>query len=289
MGTWVETALNGPWRRDLQPRVPLGVEELVREGIACAQAGASIIHVHAFNQDGADDVVGDVYARIMEGIRGEADCLVYPSIPMFAAPGVERFGHLRFLVDRGLLELTVVDPGSVNVFFDGESSLPYPSAVYSNAPDEIREGLRYCAENQVHPGFAIYEPGFTRAGATLVRARPDVPQPIYRFMFSDRLAFGFRPRAAGIGAHLETLQSEAAGSPWMVAGLDLDVMPLISEAVRLGGGVRTGLEDAPFGGERTNLELTTALVNAVEAAGSTPATAPEVRAELAGTRVTVQR
>ncbi|WP_326837569.1 3-keto-5-aminohexanoate cleavage protein [Amycolatopsis rhabdoformis] len=284
MKTWVETALNGPWRREHQPRLPVGVEQLVAEGIACADAGAAIVHLHAFDENGKDDVVGDVYARIIEGIRAERDCLVYPSIPTFAAPGVERFGHLRFLVERGLLELTVVDPGSVNLFPENDSPLPYPSLVYANSPAEIAEGLAYCADNGVHPGFAVYEPGFTRAGAALVRARPGVPQPIYRFMFSDDLAFGFRPGPAGIDAHLAALQTEAPGAPWLVAGLGLDVLPLVEHIVHRGGGVRTGLEDARFGCAKSNVELTRELVEAVVRAGSSPAGAAEVRAELKGAK-----
>lgn len=283
MTTWVETALNGPWRPDLQPRVPMGVDQLVREGVACAREGASIIHVHAFDEDGRDDVVGEIYARIIEGIRSECDCLVYPSIPGFPAPGVERYGHLRYLVDRDLLELTVVDTGSVNLSPEIASDLPYPSGVYVNSPTDIAEGLEYCASNQVHPGFALFEPGFTRAGAGMVVARPDVPQPIYRFMFSDHLAFGFRPGPAGIDAHLAVLEAEAPGSPWMVAGLDLDVQPLVEHTVTRGGGVRTGLEDAPFGGSISNVELTAALVETVAAAGSSPASAADVRSRL-GTR-----
>lgn len=278
--TWVEAAINGPWLRDIQPGVPMGVDQLVQDGLACARAGASIIHLHAFDEDGRDDVVGDVYARIIEGIRTKVDCLVYPSVSTSATPGVERFGHLRFLVERGLLELTVVDPGSVNIMPGITSELPYPSLVYANTPEEIAEGLEYCALNQVHPGFAIYEPGFTRTGAAMVAARPEVPQPVYRFMFSDNLTFGFRPGPAGVDANLAVLEAEAPGAPWMVAGLDFDVQPLVAHTVALGGGVRTGLEDAPLGCTQSNVELTVALVDAVTEAGSVPATAAEVRERL---------
>lgn len=280
MNTWVEAALNGPWKPAIQPRVPIGVDQLVAEGIACAQAGASIIHVHAFDDDGNDDVEGSVYAHIIEGIRGAVDCLVYPSIPATPSPDVDRFGHLTYLVDRGLLELTVVDPGSVNLFAGSERPREYPSFVYSNSPAEIAEGLEYCSKYGVHPGFAIYEPGFTRAGAEMTKSRPVVPQPIYRFMFSDGLSFGFPPRPASIDSHLEVLETEAPGALWMVAGLDLDVTPLVAHAVQRGGGVRTGLEDAPFGCENGNIELIEQLVSAVVEAGSAPATPAEIRAGL---------
>ena len=51
--------------------------------------------------------------------------------------------------------------------------------------------------------------------------------------------------------------------------------------IKLGGGVRVGLEDALYGTERSNVELVDAAVKAIQKAGSEPATTAEVRAELA--------
>jgi uncharacterized protein (DUF849 family) len=287
MKTWVEVAVNGPWRRDLQPRVPLTPAEIVDDCLRCIEAGASLLHVHAFRPDGRDDTTGEIYAEIIERVRALHDVPVYPSIAVLAVPGVARFAHLEFLAARGLLELTVVDPGSVNISPEDESGAPMPSLVYSSSPVEIAEGLEFCTTHAVHPGYAIYEPGFTRAGAALARHRPAMPEPVYRFMFSERLAFGYRPSAEAIDAHLLALRQEAPGSVWMVAGLDFDVLPHVAEVVARGGGVRTGLEDAPFGTTRTNEELTIALVEAVRETGAEIATAEDVRAELSRRRAGV--
>lgn len=284
--TWIEVALNGPWTRQLQPRVPIGVDEIVADGIACARAGAAIVHVHAFDASGSDDTTGEIYAAVIDGIRSEVDCLIYPSIPISAAPGVERFGHLTYLLERGLLEMTVVDPGSVNLNPAGDETLPYPSLVYANSPQEIAEGLDYCAQYGIHPGYAIYEPGFTRTGAAMAMRRPGVPEPIYRFMFSDGLTFGFRPGPAGVDAHLAALESEAPGAPWMVAGLDFDVLSVAAHAISRGGGVRTGLEDARFGSPRSNVELVEQLMEMVLEVGATPAMPADIRADLRARRST---
>ncbi len=48
--TWLEVALNGPWSRARQPRIPITVAEIVAEGIACVRAGAAIVHVHAYDE-----------------------------------------------------------------------------------------------------------------------------------------------------------------------------------------------------------------------------------------------
>ena len=174
------------------------------------------------------------------------------------------------------------DPGSCNFLRFDEAADPGSGFVYQNPVSDIREGLHLCAAYRLHPGFAIYEPGFTRAGAALVAASPDLPTPIYRFMFSDEFAWGFPPRERYLDAHLALLADAAPGAPWMVAGLGVDIGPLVAAAVARGGHVRVGLEDAPWGSALSNQAWVEAAARAVRAAGGEPATPAMVRAALAG-------
>jgi 3-keto-5-aminohexanoate cleavage enzyme len=75
----------------------------------------------------------------------------------------------------------------------------------------------------------------------------------------------------------------------MVAGLAVDVLPLIPTVVALGGGVWVALEDAPHGTQRSDVELVDAAVNAIQKAGSEPARTAEVRAELAAYKMPAGR
>jgi 3-keto-5-aminohexanoate cleavage enzyme len=164
----------------------------------------------------------------------------------------------------------VVDPGSVNI----------GGQVYLNPDEHIRHGLQLAARHNFHPGYAIYEPGFVRLGAELARATPGVPQPIYRFMFSDQFSFGFPPREYALDAYLQLLEELAPGAPWMVAGLGVDVLGLVEAAVGRGGHLRVGLEDAPLGTSGSNLELVRAGRVAIERCGGALASAAEVRRAL---------
>ncbi|MFC6838136.1 3-keto-5-aminohexanoate cleavage protein [Halomarina ordinaria] len=56
--------------------------------------------------------------------------------------------------------------------------------------------------------------------------------------------------------------------------------PLVPEAVERGGHVRVGLEDAPLGSGRTNVELVEDARGRIADAGATLATADEVRREV---------
>src|SRR3954469_22020382 len=82
---WIEAALNGPWSRALQPGIPDTIEAVIAEGVACARAGAGIIHTHAYDGGGPQTFDWQVYARIIEGIRAQIDVPVYPSYPMLGA------------------------------------------------------------------------------------------------------------------------------------------------------------------------------------------------------------
>ena len=48
--TWLEVALNGPWTQKKQSGIPIKVEDIVQQGIDCVSAGASIVHVHAYDE-----------------------------------------------------------------------------------------------------------------------------------------------------------------------------------------------------------------------------------------------
>ncbi|GAB5470631.1 MAG: 3-keto-5-aminohexanoate cleavage protein [Rhodospirillales bacterium] len=290
---WIEAAINGPWGRDRQPLIPVTVDEIVDEGVACAKAGAAIVHVHAYDADSGrqrDD--WQIYARIVEGIRAKVDAIVYPSIPLAGsrdAPAPltprQRFGAIEALAERGLVEWSIVDPGSVNFasyrdLADGELGF-----VYANPEAHVRHGLRLAARYGFHPSFACYEPGFVRLGSALrQRVKSEgrrAPSPIYRVLFSQSFTFSFPPEEIYLSAYHRLLQAEAADAPWMAAGLGVDLRGLYPSILRLGGHLRVGLEDAPLGTEQGNgWWLETALA-AVAAGGDRVASAAEVRAALA--------
>lgn len=284
---WIEAALNGPWSRKRQPGIPDTVDEIVREGIACAEAGACIVHVHAYDGCGPQTFDWQVYARIIEGIRAQVDVPVYPSLPTagigtgpLPSEAAARFAHVEALAARGLLEFAAIDPGSVNFTELAIESETPAAPTYLNPESHVRHALAFAVRYGFHPAYAIYEPGFTRSGAAVARAL-GTKMPIYRLMFSEAFAYGFPPKPYGLAAHLALLAEEAPGAPWMIAGLGVDIRPLIPETIRRGGHIRVGLEDAPFGTKQTNVQLVEEAARLIRANGAEPATVAEMREALA--------
>lgn len=287
--TWLEVSLNGPWGRGRQPGIPVTVSEVVEQGVACAKAGAAIVHVHAYDEStGQPKEEFATYAAIIEGIRRRADAIVYPTVSTmgfgpFAADetAAQRFAVQEELARQGLLEWAAVDPGSVNFASYDDLRADREGFVYRNPESHLRYALGLAARYHFHPSYAIYEPGFVRLGATL-HWRCGCPAPIYRFMFSSDYTFSFPPDDYGLTAYLNLLDQVAPGAQWMIAGLGVDILPLVARAVAEGGHIRVGLEDASLGCAKSNVQLVEDAVAVIETCAGELATAAQIRAELRG-------
>ncbi|WP_063893312.1 3-keto-5-aminohexanoate cleavage protein [Sinorhizobium sp. Sb3] len=286
--TIIEVALNGPWTRKRQPRIPIAADEIVADAVACCKAGASVVHFHAYDVGTGDQTTQlAVIEEIIAGIRAETDALIYPAIRYMsnseaiqADSGKRRYDHFAALGQRRKLDWLIVDPGSTNLvrYTDG---LLDDAVVDINTPAAIRHGLEVAAECGLNPTMAIYDPGYLRLAHHLVGQNPRLKKPMYRFMFSEQLTFGFPPRTYALRAYMELYRELGISAPWMVAGLGTNVLPLVPEVVRRGGHVRAGLEDFELGSETGNVALVEATARAIEAAGGTVASTKEAQKILA--------
>lgn len=282
--TWIEVALNGGFRRT-QPRTPVTADEIISEGIACVRAGAAIVHAHTLDpRTGRQDNDVENCAAFISGIKAQADAIVYPTaVPPGRAEWRERYGTIAELARRGLAEWGFIDPGSVNLWRTDAAGAPEygdDRAIYANSPGFVEYQMQLAEQHQFHPTYACYEPGFVRHGAMLHRRHPRTPAPVYRFMFSSEFTFSFPPEVWALEAYVKLVQEVAPGAQWMVAGIGVDVIPLIPAIVAMGGHVRVGLEDAPHNTTHSNLQMVEAAVSAIRKAGGEPASASEVRAAL---------
>ncbi len=73
----INVAMTGavPGKRD-NPLVPLPPEEIAADAIACADAGASVVHLHVRDEDGQPVHRHDLYERAIGPIRDKVPELV---------------------------------------------------------------------------------------------------------------------------------------------------------------------------------------------------------------------
>ena len=69
---FIEAAINGAWTRERQPAIPVAIDEIIADGIVAAEAGAAIIHFHAYDPaTGRQRDAYELYAPVIEGIRAK--------------------------------------------------------------------------------------------------------------------------------------------------------------------------------------------------------------------------
>ena len=277
MPTIVEVALNGPWGKARQPLAPIAVADIVAEGVACAKAGAAVVHVHPYDETSGrqnDDL--ETYVRIIEGIREQVDVLVYPSAPFVDNDDINRYGVTERLAERGLIQWATVDPGSLNIARYDDIAQDHPGFVYRNSEAALKGALAMASRLKIVPSYACYEPGHIRLGAALHAMYVHAPTPVYRLMLSDEFTFGFPPRAYALEAYAALFSDLGLKAQVMVAGLGVDITHLIPDIVQRGWHIRVGLEDAAFGCSSSNADLVRNAVEWVHRSGGHLAKAGEL-------------
>ena len=264
----VNVALTGaiPGKDDnrLLPTTP---EEIAADAIACAGAGASVVHIHVRDESGAPVHRRDLYERAIGPIRERAPELVVcvttssrvDPDPATRMVGLELDGDLR----PDMASLTL---GSFN----------FPKTVSANPPDMIVALLERMAELEIRPEFEVFELGMVNT-LHLLAERGLVPDPpVVNILLGSR---GSAPAFVGdLGQLVDRLPP---GCEWAAAGIGIFQRPMTIAAAIMDGNIRTGLEDNPRGdgpSEWGNADAVRVAVAAAELAGRVVASPAEARA-----------
>src|SRR6185369_13816477 len=138
----------------------------------------------------------------------------------FGATVEEKYAHVPLLAEAGVLRVSMVDPGSVNL----------GDIAYVNTAADIAHQVALCARHRLGPSLAIFEPGFLRTALGLHRVGRLPPGALVKLYFGGdhdyfgRAAptFGLPPTRASLDAYLALLEGSAL--PWSVAVLGGDVV-----------------------------------------------------------------
>jgi 3-keto-5-aminohexanoate cleavage enzyme len=210
--------------RRQHPRLPITPEEIGLAAAECAEAGASIVHVHARWPDGTPTQSAEVYAQIIDAVQRRCDVIVQVSTG--GAVGMTPQERLAPVCLRP--EMATLSMGSVN----------FGREVFLNLPEDIEHFAREMARLDVKPELEVFDAGML---ATVKRglAQGWLPsKPHIDF------ALGVPGGMPGTPQALLHLVSELpASSTWSVAGIGAAQLPLSVLAIVMGGHVRVGLED----------------------------------------------
>ncbi|AZZ90131.1 3-keto-5-aminohexanoate cleavage protein [Hahella sp. KA22] len=224
----ITAAVNGGiTSRQKNPGVPYTPEEIAQAVYDCWNAGASIAHIHARNDDGSPSYSAEVYGEIVQRIRDRCDILINLSTSGLNLPADlpknEAWNHLRYRP-----EIASFNCGSVN----------HGDKPFINPPALVRELALDMREYDVKPEIEVYHSGVINE-SLLLRNEGFLSGPLY-FTF----ALGIRGGAAATCKNLlHFAESIPEDSVWTALGIGKDQLPVNLHTILLGGHVRTGMED----------------------------------------------
>jgi len=256
------------------PHLPLTPAAIADAAIEAWRAGASVIHVHAREEDGTPTQSLDRYREIVERIRA-SDCDAVLNLSTGSA-GNRAHGAERYACLALRPELASFDCGSTN----------FGDWVFENSAPFLRDLAAAIAAAGAAPEIECFDASHVVAAIQLERDGHLAAPLRFQFVLGVR---GAAPATLEQALYMRSLLPP--GSLWSVCALGRHQLPLNAFALIAGGHVRTGLEDNLYYSRgrlaTSNAELVARAVRLADELGrpvASPAQARELLALAPATR-----
>lgn len=209
------------------PAVPVSISEQVESTHAAYEAGASILHAHVRDDDGAPTSDPARFAKLVEGVQAHCpDMVIQLSTGGRSGSGTARGGMLPLRPD--MASLTV---GSNN----------FPTRVYENPPDLVDWLASEMLSYDVKPEIEAFDLAHIFQ-AVKMQNDGRLKGPLYvQFVMGVKNAMPVDRRVFDF--YIETLGRLAPDALWCGAGIGAGQITMNEWCIAAGGHVRTGLED----------------------------------------------
>lgn len=232
-------APTGGWGKDYNN--PLESEEIVKQVIACAEEGVSLVHLHARNSKGELTTDLSNFSKTIELIANECSVIIEAST-----------GGLSNLTpqERSLpLQNEKVELGSLNM-----GSLNFLDKVYINTVPNIRYWLQRMAKNRVKPSIEIFDTSNIAISDLFIKEGLIKPQYNFNFIFNYKWGMSF---SLSILKLLKSMLPKE--SIWgTIFGGSRDFSSHLQASLQGATMIRVGFEDSRicnYGEAKSNLEL----------------------------------
>ncbi len=268
------------------PDVPVTPRQIADAAIEAAKAGAAIAHVHVrdpkttkgsrdpqlFRQ--TVDLIRqndtDVVINLTAGMGG--DWIPDENNPSIGGPGTdmikpqERLAHVVQL----LPEICSIDCGTMNFGND--------NTIYISPPGYLRTMAQIVKDHGVKPELEVFDLGHIQFAKQMIAEGLIEEPPMFQ------ICLGLTWGAAADTATMKTMSDALpANANWAAFGVSRLQMPMVAQAVLLGGNVRVGLEDNLYldrGVLASNAQLVERAVEIIERLGARVLGPEEARKKL---------
>ncbi|MDY6791609.1 MAG: 3-keto-5-aminohexanoate cleavage protein [Thermodesulfobacteriota bacterium] len=243
---------------------PITPEEVAEEVTACAEAGASMVHLHVRDRYGNQTADLTDFSQTLDRIRPASDIIIQGSTGGLVDLSVE---ERSTALNDHRVQTASLNMGSVN----------FGDEVYVNTLPNIQYWARRMAEERIVPELEIFEAGMIPVYKQLMA------KTVLRKPFSFNFILGVEWGMPAVHQSLFFLTSFLDQPiPWGITHVGMTDFSLLATAIGLGAAVvRVGFEDsafyAPGKAAHANVELVERAVALVRHIGFDVATIEEAR------------
>ena len=250
------------------PALPVTPSQQIESTHAAYEAGATLVHIHVRNPDETPSSDPDLFRQVQDGVRRHCPGMIV----QFSTGGRGRTPAQRSAALEFRPDMASLSTGSVN----------FPSIVYENQPPLVNELADKMKLFEVKPEIEVFDLSHIHGAKRLVdEGRMDRHAHL-------QFVLGVKNAMPAIERLLQLLVDEALtalpDATWTAAGIGRHQSEVADWAIRLGGHVRTGLEDnIRITKDRLatgNAELVSLTADLVARHGRRVATSKEARAML---------
>ena len=269
------------------PAIPVTPKEIATAAIEAAKAGAAIAHIHVREPDGGKPSRRvELYSEVVERIRGsDVDVIINLTTgmggdlyfgpddePMNFGDSTDCVGQMERIkhVEDLLPEICSLDCGSFN-YSGGDY-------VYISTENMLKIGAKRLQEIGVKPELEVFELGHLSFAKYLIAQGLLDSPPLFQVCLG--IPWAAEANTASFKAMVDALPD---GCNWGGFGIGATEMPMVAQAVLLGGNVRVGLEDNIYlekGVFASNAQLVERACNIVQLMGCSVQTPAEARQTL---------
>jgi uncharacterized protein (DUF849 family) len=276
--TIITAALTGVLATRQQcPAIPYSAQEIALEARRSLDAGASIVHIHARQDDGRPAFDVESYRRIDEAVRELCpQAIINYSTGAVGIDRDTRIAHIPALAP----DLAALNMGSMNyAIYSPEKKRFYHDHIFENRFADIRFFLEAMNAAGTRPEMECFDLGQINNVVPL-RDLGLIGEPSCYSLVMGVL--GGIP--ATVRHLLHMAESLPVGANWQVIGIGLAQWPMLAAGIAMHGNIRVGLEDnfylKPGVMATSNGQLVEKAARLVEELGGNVATPDEARKQL---------
>jgi uncharacterized protein (DUF849 family) len=263
------------------PDIPVTPEQIATAVIDSCKAGAAVCHIHVRDPEtGKPTMRGDLYAEVVKRVRDSGSPVV---INLTTGPGG------RYMPDaeepwknvdpRGFRppeeRVTHVEELKPEVCSLDVATMNFGESAFVNLPQHLRVMAERIRAAGAKPELEVFDAGHVQLARKLVEEELIDAPPMFQ------LCLGIPWGAPATPEAMQVMKNALPeGAHWAAFGISRTQMPMVAEAVNLGGHVRVGLEDNLYlerGVFASNPQLVEKAASIISALGAKPAEPDEAR------------